>query len=95
MESRRRCPNRAALAEFEKARIAERVQAGLARARAQGTQLGRPCVDVPRERLATVDGMPVAAAAAQLGVSRSTLKRWRRRAVQERDTSNVSSPTTV
>ncbi len=32
----------AALAEFERARIAERVKAGLARARRQGTRLGRP-----------------------------------------------------
>ena len=32
----------AALAEFERARIQERVRAGLARARAQGVKLGRP-----------------------------------------------------
>ena len=32
----------AALAQFERARIAERVQAGLARARRQGKRLGRP-----------------------------------------------------
>jgi DNA invertase Pin-like site-specific DNA recombinase len=32
----------AALAEFERERIRERVHAGLARARAQGTRLGRP-----------------------------------------------------
>jgi DNA invertase Pin-like site-specific DNA recombinase len=31
-----------AIAEFERARIAERVKAGLQRARAQGKQLGRP-----------------------------------------------------
>ena len=41
----------AALAEFERARIAERVQAGLARARRHGTRLGRPrtkaCAQVP------------------------------------------------
>src|ERR1700751_6400854 len=34
-----------AIAEFERARIAERVRAGLVRARAQGKRLGRP----PRE----------------------------------------------
>ena len=32
----------AAIAEFERGRIQERVKAGLARARAQGTRLGRP-----------------------------------------------------
>ena len=32
-------------AEFERAMIQERVRAGLARARAQGKQLGRPPVD--------------------------------------------------
>jgi DNA invertase Pin-like site-specific DNA recombinase len=31
-----------AIAEFERARIAERVRAGLARARTQGQRLGRP-----------------------------------------------------
>ena len=36
----------AALAEFERARIAERVRAGLARVRASGKRLGRPATDV-------------------------------------------------
>ena len=72
----------AALSEFERCRIAERVQAGLARARSQGKRLGRPYVDGPRERLRAVEGLSVEAAAAQLGVSRSTLKRWRRRVQQ-------------
>ena len=71
----------AALAEFERARIAERVKAGLARARAQGTRLGRPYAEVPRERLSAVHGLRLNDAAAQLGVSRSTLKRWRKRVV--------------
>ena len=74
----------AALAEFERARIAERVQAGLARARAQGTQLGRPYVEVPRERLAQVEGLTLDKGAARLGVSRSTLKWWRKRAAAVR-----------
>ncbi len=72
----------AALSEFEKARIAERVQAGLERARRQGKRLGRPYAEVPRERLAAVEGLPLRQAAVQLGVSRSTLKRWRRRVQQ-------------
>jgi putative DNA-invertase from lambdoid prophage Rac len=66
-----------AVAQFERERIVERVKAGLARARAAGTQLGRPRVVVPQERIAAVSHLPVTAAAEQLGVSRSTLKRWR------------------
>ena len=66
-----------AIAEFERGRIVERVKAGLARARAAGTRLGRPRVVVPQERIAAVSHLPVTLAAAQLGVSRSTLKRWR------------------
>ena len=69
-----------ALAEFEKARIAERVQAGLARARRQGKRLGRPYAAVPLERLSAVEGLPLKVAAVQLGISLATLKRWRRRA---------------
>ena len=69
----------AALSEFEKARIVERVQAGLARARRQGKRLGRPYVEVPRERLTAVEGLPLKVAAAQLEISVATLKRWRRR----------------
>ena len=48
----------AALAEFERARIAERVRAGLARARANGTRLGRPKAVVPTARLAKVADLP-------------------------------------
>ncbi len=63
----------AALAEFERARIAERVKAGLARARAQGKTLGRPRkstrVRVPR-------GLTVRGAAHAWGVSKSTAAKW-------------------
>ena len=68
-----------AIAEFERERIRERVLAGLQRARTQGTRLGRPRASLPVERLQRVDGLSLDAGAAQLGVSRSTLKRWRRR----------------
>ena len=68
-----------AIAEFERARIAERVRAGQARARAQGKTLGRPVAAVPVGRLQRVAHLPTMAAAAALGVSRSTVKRWRRR----------------
>src|ERR1700704_4625945 len=54
----------AALAEFERARIQERVRAGLARARAQGVRLGRPKEIIPAERLAPVRGMSIRDAAA-------------------------------
>lgn len=67
-----------ALAEFERERIRERVLAGLQRARTHGRQLGRPKAAVPVERVATVANLSLREAAAALGVSRSTLKRWRR-----------------
>jgi DNA invertase Pin-like site-specific DNA recombinase len=62
-----------AIAEFERARIAERVKAGLQRARAQGKRLGRP-----RKTLATivVPGGTVRAAALVWGVSKTTAARW-------------------
>ncbi|MDO8795453.1 MAG: recombinase family protein [Vicinamibacterales bacterium] len=67
-----------AIAEFERERIRERVLAGLQRARAQGTRLGRPRIVLPVDRLQQVSGRPINEAALLLGVSRSTLKRWRR-----------------
>jgi DNA invertase Pin-like site-specific DNA recombinase len=66
----------AALAEFERARIQERVRAGLARARAQGVRLGRPRRRIDPQRLATVAGLPEREAARRLGIPRSTLQRW-------------------
>ena len=67
-----------AIAEFERERIRERVLAGLQRAKSQGKRLGRPKVSVPVERLQRVSDLPVSAAAQRFGVSRSTIKRWRR-----------------
>jgi DNA invertase Pin-like site-specific DNA recombinase len=66
----------AALAEFERARIQERVRAGLARARAQGVILGRPRRQIDPEKIATVAGLPEREAARRLGIPRSTLQRW-------------------
>jgi DNA invertase Pin-like site-specific DNA recombinase len=66
----------AALAEFERSRIQERVRAGLARAKAQGAQLGRPEKRVPEDRLTAVRGLSIREAAERLGVSRSTAHRW-------------------
>jgi DNA invertase Pin-like site-specific DNA recombinase len=67
-----------ALAEFERGRLGERVRAGLARVRARGTRLGRPRQIVPVDRITSVAELTVDEAAATLGVSRSTIKRWRR-----------------
>jgi DNA invertase Pin-like site-specific DNA recombinase len=67
-----------AIAEFERARIQERVKAGLARARREGVKLGRPKRAIPVDRLAEVASLSLTDAAATLGVSRATIKRWRR-----------------
>jgi DNA invertase Pin-like site-specific DNA recombinase len=64
-----------AIAEFERARIQERVVAGLARDKAQGRKLGRPERHIDSECLATVRGLPVREAARRLGIPRTTLQR--------------------
>ena len=64
-----------AIAEFERARIAERVRLGLARVQAQGQTLGRPRVDLTKAQLGTVKKLGVDRAAQELGISRSTLYR--------------------
>lgn len=63
-----------ALSEFERARISERVVAGLARARRQGRRLGRPRIKKPA--LALPKGLTVRQAAHDWGVSKSTAARW-------------------
>ena len=63
-----------AIAEFERARIAERVKAGLARAKQNGKRLGRP-----RSTGLVVElqaGLTVRQAAKKWGVSKSTAARW-------------------
>jgi len=62
-----------AIAEFERERIRERVLAGLARARTQGTRLGRPRKAPP---MIVVPGGSVREAARVWGVSKSTAARW-------------------
>jgi DNA invertase Pin-like site-specific DNA recombinase len=64
-----------AISEFERARCAERVRAGLARVKRQGRQLGRPRVEVSADALARVAGLSTRQAARQLGVSASTIRR--------------------
>lgn len=61
--------------EFERARIAERVKAGLARANANGPRLGRPRLVVGDSVLAPVRGLNVRQAAEKLGVSAATAHR--------------------
>ena len=67
-----------AIAEFERARIAERVKAGLQRAKHQGVTPGRPRRRLPIDGLARLHGLTIRAAARRLGVSRSTAQRWLR-----------------
>jgi DNA invertase Pin-like site-specific DNA recombinase len=62
-----------AIAEFERARIAERVRAGLERARRNGTRLGRPrATPLPP---CTPRGLTVRQAATMWAVSKSTAAR--------------------
>jgi DNA invertase Pin-like site-specific DNA recombinase len=63
----------AAIAEFERSRIIERVRAGLARAKAQSKRLGRPRI---KPAPADLSGMSVRQAASLWGVSKSTAARW-------------------
>lgn len=65
-----------AISEFERARIQERVKAGLARVKAKGQRLGRPEKNVSETVLAPVRGLSVREAARRLGVSRATAHRW-------------------
>lgn len=71
-----------AIAEFERERIRERVRAGLARVRAEGRRLGRPEVVVSPATVASVSHLTLNQGAEALGISRSTLKRWRKRVHQ-------------
>ena len=67
----------AALAEFEKDRIRERVVAGLQRAKAEGKRLGRRPYEIPDARFDAVVHLSVRAAAKALGVSNSVVHRRR------------------
>ncbi len=66
-----------AIAEFERARIAERVRLGVARAKAQGKRLGRPRRRVSDHEIAALAHLPLRQAASLLGVSKSFLQSWR------------------
>lgn len=66
-----------AVAEFERSLIAERVSAGLARAKERGVRLGRPRVgfDVNRAMTLKAQGRSWSELAASLKVSSSTIRR--------------------
>lgn len=69
----------AALAEFERARLVERTQAGLAAAKARGRAGGRPSsmseARIEHARALLAEGKTPAEVAHMLGISRSTLYR--------------------
>jgi len=68
-------------AEFERAMIRERVMAGLARAKAQKIQLGRPRVSPEVEggiREALANGKGIVSTARELGIGVSTVQRVRK-----------------
>ena len=65
------------IAEFERARIQERVRAGLARVRAQGGRLGRKPCAVSDDQFADVASLSTRRAAERLGVSHTVVARWR------------------
>lgn len=69
----------ASFAEFERERIRERVFAGLARARREGTKLGRRRRRIGTSELRQVDGLSVRQAAKVLGVPASRVHSERRR----------------
>jgi DNA invertase Pin-like site-specific DNA recombinase len=67
------------ISEFERARIAERVRVGMARAKAGGQHVGRPAgAAVADEDLMAVAHLSVRQASAQLGVSKSYISNRRR-----------------
>ncbi len=78
-----------AIAEFERARMAERVKAGLQRARAQGKRLGRPRLS---PATVVVPGGSVREAARVWGVSKSTAARWIAAGRQSGEPTTVVTP---
>ena len=67
----------AAIAEFERDLIRERVKAGMDRARAKGVRLGRPTKRVPADKLERLrlEGTSIGKITRQLDVSRATVRR--------------------
>ena len=74
-----------AFAEFERARIQERVRAGLARARREGKRLGRPPRRITARELEMTNGLSTRTAARELRVSPSQVHRARQKAAARSD----------
>ena len=66
-----------AIAEFERARIAERVRLGMRRAKSEGRHLGRRRRGVSDDEIGAVSHLSLRKAAVLLGVSKSFLQQWR------------------
>ncbi|HHN8240765.1 TPA: recombinase family protein [Klebsiella quasipneumoniae] len=67
----------AAVANFEKDRIRERTQEGLAKAKAQGKKLGRPnAASTDRIQACKENGLSQSMTARELGISIATVKRY-------------------
>jgi len=68
---------RGAIAEFERDLIRDRVRAGMKRARAQGSRIGRPraAVDLGRVAMLQARGRGLRAIARELGVSAMSVSR--------------------
>lgn len=80
-----------AVAEMERDLLIERTQAGLARAVAEGKQLGRPVKTTPQDRAAILErlnqGDSVTSIAKDFGVSRATIIGLRAKAAETSETS--------
>ena len=67
----------AALSEFERGRIQERVKAGMARAKLQGRRIGRPAHTISAADLQRTSSLTMRAAARELGVSPALVHKLR------------------
>ena len=84
-----------AIAEFERARIVERVRAGLARRAAQGKPLGRPRQTISLDDLTRTATLSTRRAAALLGVSHSAVHRARALSQKPLDSGSRLAPKTA
>jgi DNA invertase Pin-like site-specific DNA recombinase len=82
-----------AIAEFERARLRERIAAGMARAKSQGRRVGRPRVRLAESDLARVAHLSTRQAAHALGVSHTLIHRTR---LSQKDRKfDVKTPTPI
>lgn len=72
------------IAQMESDRRSERTKAGLAQARKKGKRLGAPPIEFNKYRAATLllEGMPTREVAAEVGVSKATIVRFRKEVIQ-------------